>query len=207
MGAWFGDGSLALTISKSKGTLRPTIVLVVKDKEFAEEWARCAAIINGRPRPYTVHIHKYKSCRRRYSKDIHLYEVDFRNTLLYHILNTRDPWFIAEVLRLTETLEVVAKTLKGFFDAEGDVARRDIRAYNSNKELLSLIQHFLQLLGIESRIYIHRRTKNQKTHYVLVIYRKQSILLFYQIVNFIIVRKRRRLEQLVNTLQRPKRRR
>jgi len=93
VGAWLGDGSSSLDHKRK-------ISLVVKDKDFATEFARCASVITGKD--YPISTHKYGFQVQVYSK------------------------FLFDKLKNWESLEhKLAKYpkmfLRGLADAEGSV--------------------------------------------------------------------------------------
>ncbi|MEM3406165.1 MAG: LAGLIDADG family homing endonuclease [Nitrososphaerota archaeon] len=196
MGAWLGDGSLA------HGSHAQYIIkLQVEDYEFAEEFGKCAGVINNNPLPYKPYLIRDK------------YEVRFCNVLLYYLLkhSRKDPWILMPYLK-----SYPAEACRGFFDAEGSTSFDGkycyVRVSNDNFELLKMITELLKSLDISSRIYaintprkimvINGRTAHRNKNRTFCLYTsgKESTKKFYEEVEFTIKRKQEELKQAMISL-------
>ncbi len=169
--------------------------LKVKDREFAVEFARCLAMVLGRPPK-----------KPRYGKDA-IYVVEVGSETLYQIL--KKP---VDLDRLRQYIEhcgkCMAAFLRGFFDSEGSVDERGcLTLSNTDLKLLEYVKHLLQHLGIETtgpRLKTRRGTvmHNPRTgkkylarkDLYLIYIRASSNRRFYEKVGFSIRRKQKRLE-------------
>jgi len=106
-----------------------------------------------------------------------------------------NPWTAYELLELYNYPEA---TLSGFFDAEGWVTNApSVFAEHTNYDLLLMMQELANKIGIHSKIYKRKKNKGWKQGYILAIYRKNSVVNFYQKVNFKIRRKRMKLAEVL----------
>ncbi len=115
-----GDGSACRTRKIENNEYR--IKAMVKDREFAEEFAKCLGSVLNRDPPKPTPAKKG------------LLEVRVVSRALYELL--RKPIDIKRIRRFVECSEdCVRNFLRGFFDSEGSVGRGDgdIICYNSDK--------------------------------------------------------------------------
>jgi intein-encoded DNA endonuclease-like protein len=182
IGAMLGDG---YPRKKSRNKKDHYIIrLGVKDKEFAEEFARRLAKVLGRP-PIKV----------RYERSARRYIVEVESKTLYELLRP------VNLKRLRKYIEhckrCMAAFLRGFADSEGNVGVEGfIRIYNTNYELLKYVKKLLRKLGIEcTGPKPHRKgdTTRKDCYYIRV--RASSNATFYRYVGFTIKRKQKRLEE------------
>ena len=82
IGAWLGDGRLALDRKRAGYFVK----LAVKDYDFAEEWGRRLAEALGRSKPYTP----------RWDDSLQTWVVKGSSILLYNLLKRAkvDPWIL-----------------------------------------------------------------------------------------------------------------
>lgn len=199
--AWLGDGTLTLPCN-TYGR-KHNIELRVKDYEFAEEFGRCAGIVNNNPSPY----------KPVFIKSTGFYNVRFCNTQLYYLLkrSRENPWISMPYLKLYP-----AEACRGFFDAEGWPDFYGYYCYiaagNDDLELLKMIAELLKYLDISSKIYMKKTSKkimiingimtyrNRDKTFTLNIKRKKDTINFYEKVGFIIKRKQEKLKQALTIL-------
>ncbi|GBC72096.1 hypothetical protein HRbin02_01889 [Candidatus Calditenuaceae archaeon HR02] len=192
IGAKLGDG-----YEKLEGEYRYTIVLAVKDYDFAEEFGRCAAITFGRDRPY----------KPRWDKYLKRWVVKVRSKALYEIL--RKPIDMERIRPYIEHYEKsVVMFIRGLADAESDVGKDGrIRIYNTNKLILEYAAELLAKPGIHSKIYNRKMNtgviikeryylRRKSICYVLQIHQKISIMRFKDLIGSSIKRKQIRLGKL-----------
>jgi len=190
---WLGDGDKIYRYNN--GHRQYILRLRVTDYDFAKEWGRAAAIVTGKPQPY-----KPFPIKEDYSKKFgykRRWGVCFSNVLLFQILSVakENPWTAYELLELYNYPEA---TLSGFFDAEGWVTNApSVFAEHTNYDLLLMMQELANKIGIHSKIYKRKKNKCWKQGYILAIYRKDSVVNFYQKVNFKIRRKRMKLAEVL----------
>ena len=198
IGAVLGDGTVfKMSNPPPKYGAAYIIKLAVKDKEFADEFARRLATIIGR-------IPKLRLVRGKWT-------VEAACKALYELLLKKPKINIEKIQPYVQHCKVcIGAFLRGFFDSEATVHIRHghVRVFNSDYELLDYVIYLLGLLGIKTtskkpRIYhragslhidksgkIIRRRKD--LYYVAI--RAKSNLTFYEKVGFTIERKRKRLE-------------
>ncbi len=194
IGVVLGDG-FAIKVKRGPSDYHYIIGLQVKDRGFANEFARCLSKVLGRsPKKPT------------YIKSIKHYVVRVESKTLYELL--KKP---IELDRLKPYIEhsrkCMAAFIRGFVDAEGCVAKDGfIRIFNTNLRFLVYLKDLLHRLGIESTeprlsrrsgktIYWRgKRIMMKKDCYSLYI-RTSGYLRFYKTINFTIERKRVRLEE------------
>jgi len=202
IGVVLGDGYIDKKKRVVKGYNRIRIGLDVKDKDFADEFARCLGKVLGR---------SPKKPRIRYQKR---YVVEVASKTLYQLL--KKPVDLDRLRQYVEhSEECMVAFLRGFFDSEGYVNERGyISIANTDLVLLTYIKDLLERLGIASTgpklghpqgrlIFDSLKEKIYTTNkdcYCLRI-RAGSNLTFYRKVGFTIQRKRRRLEDYLRRRQ------
>jgi len=196
LGSLFGDGCFHFRKDRQKWT----ICLDVKDKEFAEEFAkavnRCfkALIENSATRRKPVK--PFFTCDRWHVR----IQRDGISKILLGFTFGRQNWRISNEM-FNASSEFRRGLLRGFFDAEGsiDVRRRAIIAYSTNMEGLTGIQKLLKSLGIDSIIYRvnNRGSFGKKPKFHLVISRAKNIISFAEQIGFTIPRKKNQLSKIV----------
>lgn len=107
------------------------IGLNVNDYEFAARTGRNLAKLLGQEKPY----------QPRWDRWHHYWRVICYSILLYHLLD--QPWRKLKPY-IEQCRSCVAAFLKAFFDGEGSIRGRKLRAYNTDKELLLYIQQLLK---------------------------------------------------------------
>jgi len=203
IGVKLGDGYT----TKKRRTIRSyndvRIGLGVKDREFADEFAKCLAKVLGR-----------QSIKPRLKYSDIRYAVEVRSETLYQLL--KKPVDLDRLKKYIEHCDVcVAAFLKGFFDSEGSVNERGyISISNTDIGLLMYIKDLLERLGIASTepklglpqgrlIFDSRKEKIYTTNkdcYHLRI-RANSNMTFYKKVGFTIKRKQKRLKEYLRRRQ------
>lgn len=197
IGAVLGDG-----YTHYQGPHHYAVVLAVKDRDFAEEFSRCAAVALCRDKP-----------RRPYWNDyMNLWYVNPCSKQLYMLLKGKD---IDKVRPFIEHCsDCVHAFIRGLADAEGwvDIHIRKCRIYivNTDRRLMEYTADLLKRLGIHATIYRRRMReivvtrgkiykRRHETLYILTIYRKDALLQFKQLIGFAIRRKQERLETATQT--------
>ncbi|MCS7125913.1 MAG: hypothetical protein NZ929_03275, partial [Aigarchaeota archaeon] len=195
VGVVMGDGATKIE-KKRKGYNEVSIELEVKDLEFAEEFSRCLGLVLGRPPPKPI----YMESRR-------MYLVSVRDQTLFELLHGKSLEKIKPFIEHCD--ECRAAFLRGFFDSEGCVSKNaQLRAYNSNLELLKYVISLLADLEIETtgphlgtrkgslmkspttgKIY----KTNKDVHYIYV--RKKSLPTYHLKIGLTIERKQKKLEE------------
>lgn len=169
------------------------IALEVVDYEFAAKTGLCLAELVGRTRPYKPWW--VKSHRR--------WRVTGYSVLLYLFL--QQP---LEKLKpcIEHCKDCVASFLRGFFDSEGSINRRKLRAHNTSLDLLNYVRYLLRqyfcietthqremakagrlILGNNGKVY-----KSDKACYYICL-PVRSLPSFRRYVGFTIIRKQQRL--------------
>ncbi len=186
LGVKLGDAT------QSKGTWQHNymIKLLVTDKEFADEFSRCASLVLG-CNPFKVW---WYAKRRAWCTTV-------GSIMLYKFLEGG----LSEFKAIAEhSTECAGSFLRGFFDAEGSISERSLTVSNSGRDLLLYVKKLLTMLGISATgphldqkkgrtvIIKGKPYHSNKNLYHLYI-RASSLLTFQQKVNFSIPRKRDRL--------------
>ncbi|GBC72091.1 hypothetical protein HRbin02_01883 [Candidatus Calditenuaceae archaeon HR02] len=201
LGAYLGDGYKHYEVKAKKYM----VLLPVKDKEFAEEFARSAAVALGRSKPYRAYYIRSEETwlARAYSRELYLLS-----------MRVKDHNDISAIIPYVEHCQECVKSfIRGFADAEGGpiVSTKRIKISNTNLQLLRYIKHLLQQLGIYSRIYYggfkshYYEPENcyitsKKALYELHICRKEDIRRYAAIIGFTVDKKRIRLQQLLQAI-------
>jgi len=210
VGVLVGDGSLSKSkdyhyfddkgrqVPKSKATkivprYRYIFQLKVKDKDFAEEFAKHLQSVTGKkPCVYPVNsISKTTKNLVKIPYIFHGFKVQLTSKEWYHKIKP----LIEDLSWIKKSdLEVKRGFLRGFFDSEGSAYKRKygIKILLSNKDLslLTLCKELLQEFGIESYL---RRQEDIKgaTSSKLEFGKKEVVDLFFKQIGFTIKRKRK----------------
>lgn len=134
IGAWVGDGALALYKKRWRHYTR----LIVKDEDFAQAFAESLAITLGRQNP--LHLSRRKDGR---------FSVYANNRMLYDFLlaSRARPDLLRSIIS-----DYPGHFLGGFWDAEGSIGLHkstlSIDAVNTRKEIVSLVTFALDRLDI-----------------------------------------------------------
>jgi DNA endonuclease len=126
-----GDASMSVNRKHSY-----MIKLRVKDRDFAEEFARCLSVILGRSPP-----------RVKWHEKTQAWHTQLSSLLLQNFLRQE---LKALVPVIAHCDECKAAFIKGFFDSEGSMSKRSLTASNEDLELLILVCETLQSLRIET---------------------------------------------------------
>jgi intein-encoded DNA endonuclease-like protein len=205
VGVVLGDGYAYMKRRAIKGYNHVWIGLKAKDKEFAEEFARCLAKVLNR-----------RQIRPRYRDDVGKYVVEVKSKTLYEFL--RKPVDLERLKRCIEHCErCVAAFIRGFADSEGCVDKHGyIYIHNTDLRLLTYIKELLKRLNIEStdpKLHTRRGTvirdprtgkqypRNKDCYRVYI--RARSNTNFYRHIGFTIRRKQRRLEEYIKNKTSP----
>jgi len=172
------------------------VFLRVKDLEFAEEFAKCIAMVLGRDPPKPI------------PKKDGTFAVQVCSKTLFELL--KKPIKIDRIRQYIEhCIRCICAFLRGFFDSEGSIYENGrIRVYNSDKSLLEYVKDLLHRLSIKAtgprlQTKVGKPLRNpttgktystRKNVYYLYI-GAESRLMFYQLIGFTIKRKQQRLEE------------
>jgi intein-encoded DNA endonuclease-like protein len=162
------------------------IGLHVKDKEFAEEFAkRLAKILRREP------------IKPRYerSSGSGYYVVEVQSKTLYELL--KKPVDLDRLRKYIEHCDrCIAAFLRGFADSEGSVEKNGhILIYNTDYELLKYVKKLLRRLGIYcTGPRLHSQGDMTRKDYYCIYIRTSSNKDFYKYIGFTIRRKQERLE-------------
>jgi len=196
IGVVAGDGYATQLTNKYNGYNEVIIGVKVKDREFAEEFARCIGIVLGR-KPPKIRL-----------KNDGRFIAEAKSKTLYELL--KKPINIDKIRQYIEhDIRCIGAFLRGFFDSEGSVYENgNIKVYISDKPLLEYVNDLLNKLGLKTtgpklnskagtlindlkkgKIYFTRKD----LYYLYVC--AESRLRFYQLIGFTIKRKQQRLEE------------
>ena len=193
LGVVYGDGHVSVKQRR--------VMLGVTDKEFAEKFKETIERWSGFKARFLTKIQKpdiYIKSR----KLIYLTYIDSKEAAIF-LKN-----FDRNIL-LDSTTKIKSAFLRGFFDSEGHVSNypisksRVIKGFNTNYDLIILVQNLLISLSIYPTIYTTKTCGIKsgdigKPYYVLSICKKESIINFYSLIGFNINRKQERLIRQVD---------
>jgi len=188
LGALLGDGSIRRKVHNYKYEIR----LRVKDKDFAEEFAKCSSKILRKKVKIGKDIDKTR-CGERYS-------ISICNKRLWEFLTMHSMEEIIEIAKAYPK-----EFLRGLFDAEGSSSKTSISFSNTNQLLIKTVKNLLKFFGMKAKIRISIK-KGQKVKiresfyvakkdvYVVYIYGKDNIEKFSKEIGFSIKRKLKRIK-------------
>lgn len=128
IGVTLGDASMSVSHYNYMIKLR------VIDNEFAEEFARCLSVILLRGSP-----------KVRWHAKTHAWHTEL-SSLLLRLFLLQPLSKLGETIRHCDACK--GAFLKGFFDSEGSVSGRELKASNGNLESLRLVCDVLSSLGV-----------------------------------------------------------
>lgn len=104
-----------------------------------------------------------------------------------HLLNisTYDThtWQVPRFVAKSESFKV--EFLRAIFDCEASVGKKNIQFQSVNQKGIKQVQELLESLGINSKIYIYKRSNPLwSTNYILVVSRKENIKRYMSLVGF-----------------------
>lgn len=170
----------------------------VKDRDFAEAFGHDLAKVLGKKRSYEPF----------WSRSAQLWIVEGRSILFFRFLDR--PWQKLKPY-IEHCKDCVAAFLRAFFDVEGSIRGRELKLYNTNREILLYIKHLLRryfgivstsplpigpkpgqrFRGINGKIYRHNKQCYQT--YIPV----KDLPNFHRYIGFKIKRKQRRLVEAI----------
>lgn len=190
MGCCIGDGYIIP--GKCMG-------LIVKDKDFIEEFKRNIDLICGREH----NIWKQRTKERKFNNYI-LPLVELYHVCCGHKETTKKFSDLVDSTRSKEwkippfiwenTDNAKYSFLKGLFDSDSCVAKRSITLYSSNYDGLKEVVKLLSELKIGSKL---GKRDDREDNYYLGIYGWKNMYLFYNEIGFSIKRKREKLKREV----------
>jgi len=169
LGVCYGDGSKICESSPTQTGRKYRIRLNVRDRSFAEEFARCLSEVIGRDEiPVTERTiggggtkgYRARACCK----------------ILYQFIKKS----------LQEHKKIVEKNpapfIRGFFDSEGSVDSNRIRVVNSNRKILKYVRELLtHHFSISSHIWSEEQMgKGDKTRFVLQVKAQDSLDKFWK---------------------------
>ncbi len=192
IGVVAGDGWAVKNRRESGGY---KVGVKVRDMDFVEEFARCLGRVLRREPPKPISVKGG------------LLEVRVQSKALYQLL--QKPIDFERIGRFVEHCEDCKRGfLRGFFDSEGSVNKRDggIYCVNTDVRLLEYVQKLLRALGIETsgpRINMRKGAAHKRWGRIIMarkdVYcvevRAKDRLEFYRRVGFTIKRKQQNLEE------------
>jgi len=203
IGLLMGDGYF-YKVMKNGSYNNGRIVLGVKDKDLAQNFALSISHIFGNKRSYKIN----------WSEDKRVYVVEVRSKELVELL-LRDFNDLLKVIKISES-----SFIQGFFDAEGciNIKYQKGRIYprifltNSDIRLINYVKNYFQKIGISSNIQINtkggkektilgKKTKTIKDCYNLAIENFQGIKKFAEEINFTVNRKKDKLDNVLRNIE------
>ncbi|MAG20006.1 hypothetical protein CL618_01070 [archaeon] len=190
LGTLCGDGWMHCTKRQSY-----QIGLNAIDKEFVGYFRDCLRETYGIHRKLKKLKKRQKNWNNQYRIRICSKNV-FNDLLDYNSFQTRK-WKVPKEIKKSPEI-IIQNFIKGFFDSEGTVREKgyQINAVSINSKGIQEIKKLLLKVGIKSNI-LKRKRINKSDIYNLNITGRKSIELFKNNINFIIIRKRKKLEKLV----------
>lgn len=199
LGATLGDGCIAKT---NRGGL--FICLMVRDESFAKEFFRAANVISGGYATFTM---KHRSTvsvianRVVKSEGTYFFVRICMTALCRWMKRANEEGFV-----LTQNPEFIGAFLRGVFDSDGCVPRREknprrwaVELVNGSESETELLKRCLERLGIRFSVYLDAR-KASSLHR-MVIRSHESILKFSDSVGFTTSHRKERLQRIVETLR------
>ncbi|HKZ45641.1 MAG TPA: LAGLIDADG family homing endonuclease [archaeon] len=181
LGVMCGDGYLGIFNRKDR---RFRVRLAVRDKDFAEEFARCLE-----------NEYDFKPCF--YFYDSRWWVETSKSKVAQDLLKmgpfSRFSWKVSSNM-FSEKTEIKCSFLRGFFDSEGFANDKMIGCCSANKEGLIQVVRLLESIGINPMVYLNAKSDGA---YRLQINRMEERLKFCKLVGFSI---RRKLKNLQNSL-------
>lgn len=203
IGLLMGDGYFYKVI-KNGSYNNGRIVLGVKDKDLAQNFATSISHIFGNKRNYKI----------SWSGDKRVYVVDIRSKELVELL-LQDFNDLLKIIKISES-----SFIRGFFDAEGciNIKYQKKRIYprifltNSDIRLINYVKDYFQKIGISSniqrntrggkeKVILGKNTKTTKDCYNLVIENFQGVKNFAEEINFTINRKKDKLDKVISDIE------
>ena len=200
LGVCYGDGHISVSQRR--------VMLGVIDQDFALKFKETLERWSGFNARFFTLMPKPDEHRKNLKLQYHTY-IDSKEAADF--LNRFD---INLILNCNN--ETKSAFIKGFFDSEGFVSdplknKRIVRCFNTKYDLILLVKKLLDSLNIESVIYTTNYVikindeQVKKNYYSINIYKKESIINFYDYVGFSIYRKQQRLQNQVNLIRRQQR--
>jgi len=203
IGLLIGDGYF-YKVMRNGSYNNGRIVLGVKDKDLAKNFALSISHIFGNKRNYKI----------SWSEDKRVYMVEVRSKELVELL-LNDFNDLLKIIKFSES-----SFIRGFFDAEGciNIKYQRNRIYprifltNSDIRLINYVKNYFQKIGISStiqintkggkeKIILNKKTKTTKDCYNLVIGNFQGIKKFAEEVNFTVNRKKDKLNKVISDIE------
>lgn len=190
IGVLCGDG----WIWYSKKHKSYQIGLEATDEEFVEEFKRCLTKVFKkkltkrkikRKRKEWQNKYRVKLCSKMACEDLISYGSTFK----------KDTWIVPKEIKISP-MNIQARFLMGFFDSEGsvDIDYNRILATSSNLSGLREVGLLLKNFGLRYKII----PKSNRSVFSLRIQDRISVEKFQRNIGFIIERKKRRVDVLVN---------
>jgi len=195
IGVLCGDGWVY--INKRKRCYQ--IALSVADKDFAEEFGRCLQTTYKLRPSFKVRAKRKYNWKRMFQIRL-CSKAACMDLLNYGSLFRTKTWLIPNAIKIAH-LEIKAHFLKGLFDSEANVERREHRINLTSINMIGLkeTQMILNQFGIRSKIIVNKLVAGRNRRFNLRIQDRKSVELFYLKIGFVISRKQIALREVVKS--------
>ncbi len=197
LGVMCGDGS----VYKNKQNSRK-IVLSVSDKDFATEFARCLKTVYG-IEPIVSEAKRHWPEGKNWSNawEARIFSKQAYEDILSYDSFKTESWKVPEII-FQSSVEIKTSFLRGFFDSEGCVSFRRIRAVSINSDGTNQIGDILKSLNIKYRIKCKQKEKsNWQDQKIVDITGIQNLRTYKDLIGFSIRRKQEKLSIMLNNYQ------
>jgi len=191
LGVLYGDGFLSYNNKINSFH----IGLAAIDKEFVEKFKNNLFKVYKIKPTDRLRIPKIKNWNKQFITRLHSKEAC--NNILKYDSFKMATWKVPNIIKKLP-LKLQAEFIKGFFDSEGTVDKRRVSAFSTNKEGIKDIQILLKNTNIRSTIQASERKKPRNILYRLSIQDRKSVEIFNKHINFTIIRKKEKLNQIIN---------
>jgi DNA-binding transcriptional regulator WhiA len=151
------------------------VKLVTKDYTFARSFAEALTRIGLNPRIYL------ESNNQSLGRGVY-FRVEASSKAFY-------TWYKSMSLKDIESMltsqELIASFIRGFYESEGNYYKPEhcIHIYNTDRELIEMLQRLLQKLGLNFNIYVKKHNgRSNKPLYVLHKKHGEEVRKFFEIV-------------------------
>ena len=180
------DKAYILGVLCGDATITPKFVRmeIRNDEEFIKKFAKCFENVYGI---------KYDYCFYSKRRSFVLYVTSLiicQDLLKYGKFGCYD-WKIPKSIFRCKDEDIISSFIQGFFDSEGTVGHYSISASSVNETGLTMIKRLLSKIGINSTIKSYR-----KKYKAIYISGKQNLKKFKEKINFSILRKKNKLENM-----------
>ncbi len=153
------------------------------DEEFTKEFAKCIKKIYGLK--YNYHYYKPRNSYVLYVSS----QIISKDLMRYGNFNTYT-WATPKSILNSNDAKIIGSYLKGLFDSEGHVGPNYVNMSSISNGIKNL-PYLLNKLKIKSKIYKYGK------YYSLGIRKQENLRKFQKLVNFIIIRKKEKLNLII----------